>query len=72
MTVPSGATAFAHTKAPAGLPNHCSSPIAANGNKTKKANDVIYYENSCDLTDPLKGSQGPSGIHRAHFENHWP
>lgn len=37
----------------------------------KKAKGIFCYQNSFKLTDPLKGSQEPSGVHKPHFEEHY-
>lgn len=38
--------------------------------RAKRTNNVLgFYENSFVFRDPLKGSQGPLGVPRLHFEN---
>ena len=46
--------------------------IDTNVNTIKKAKkNYYYYENNFDLTDLLKGAQGPSWVCRPHFQNYF-
>lgn len=59
-----GTAASTHAKAPAGLPT--AADVHA-----MEIPSLYRHENSCDLTDPLKGSEGPPGIPKAQEENPW-